>query len=296
MAQRVKRRHHKDPAALRERSRLAGLASQQPDVLIRRLARMGLTGDQRQLLAEVAAGTDDGAARPDPGPWDADLSAARTAVSGLGMRLAIWQARAEPDARARRCAADAITAIDTALAALHQIRVRTGPRDPPRRRPGRRPRRRPDRRRPGEAVRPPETETAPGRSSPPKAAPASSRRQAPSTGQDRPGRRQAGSGAVSVYCPDHDPILRAGHVRCHTCGRTAYPADAEWVGDRILVAYAPACEHSRPQAWLVDPAATAPIPDWCIALAVTTGSPCRKRPRPGSAFCWQHGPARRRVP
>ncbi len=62
--------------------------------------------------------------QPDSDPWDADLSAATSAVEGLGVLLAIWQARAEPDARARRCASDAITAIDTALAALHQIRAR----------------------------------------------------------------------------------------------------------------------------------------------------------------------------
>jgi hypothetical protein len=48
------RRHHKDPAALRERNRLAGLASQRPEVLIRRLARMDLTDAHRQQLTELA--------------------------------------------------------------------------------------------------------------------------------------------------------------------------------------------------------------------------------------------------
>lgn len=61
--------------------------------------------------------------RPDPGPFDADWSATRTAVENLGPWRAIWDTRREPDAFARRCAADAIDAIDTALAALHRIRA-----------------------------------------------------------------------------------------------------------------------------------------------------------------------------
>jgi hypothetical protein len=56
MARRPKRRHHKDVAALRERNRLAGVASQRPDVLIRRLAHMDLTDEQRQKLADIGAG------------------------------------------------------------------------------------------------------------------------------------------------------------------------------------------------------------------------------------------------
>jgi hypothetical protein len=59
-----------------------------------------------------------------PDPLDADLSALHSAVDDLGPWLAIWQARREPDARARRCASDAIDAIDTALAALHRVRAR----------------------------------------------------------------------------------------------------------------------------------------------------------------------------
>jgi hypothetical protein len=54
---------------------------------------------------------------------DADLSALRTAVDSLGPWLAIWEHRAEPDAHARRCASDAVDAIDQALAALHAIRA-----------------------------------------------------------------------------------------------------------------------------------------------------------------------------
>lgn len=58
-----------------------------------------------------------------PDPFDADLSALHSHVDNLGPWLAIWQARREPDAHARRCANDAIDAIDAALRALHSIRA-----------------------------------------------------------------------------------------------------------------------------------------------------------------------------
>lgn len=61
-------------------------------------------------------------ARPDP--WDADLSVARDRVDDLGVWLAIWSARTEPDAFARRCAGDAIAAADDLLAATYRIRAR----------------------------------------------------------------------------------------------------------------------------------------------------------------------------
>jgi hypothetical protein len=57
-------------------------------------------------------------------PWDAALSAIRASVDDLGAWLAIWQARTEPDAHARRCASDAGDAIDAALLELHGIRAR----------------------------------------------------------------------------------------------------------------------------------------------------------------------------
>ena len=61
---------------------------------------------------------------PEPGAFDPDLSLATSAVEGLGELLATWQARAEPDAPARRAGSAAITAIDTATAALYRIRAR----------------------------------------------------------------------------------------------------------------------------------------------------------------------------
>ncbi|MGH3192687.1 MAG: hypothetical protein ACRDOL_36655 [Streptosporangiaceae bacterium] len=58
-----------------------------------------------------------------PDPFDAALSAVHDAVDNLGPWLAIWEARTEPDAHARRCASDAIDAIDAALLGLHSIRA-----------------------------------------------------------------------------------------------------------------------------------------------------------------------------
>ncbi len=41
-------------------------------------------------------------------------------------------------------------------------------------------------------------------------------------------------------CTGHDPITVAGSVTCHACKGRAYPADAEWITDRlILAAYGP---------------------------------------------------------
>jgi hypothetical protein len=57
-----------------------------------------------------------------PDPFDAALSALHSRVDNIGPWIGIWEARREPDAHARRCANDAIDAIDGALAALHRIR------------------------------------------------------------------------------------------------------------------------------------------------------------------------------
>jgi len=61
---------------------------------------------------------------PGPDPYDADVSIARNGVDDLGVGLAVWSYRREPDAHARRAANDALDAIDAALAALHRIRAR----------------------------------------------------------------------------------------------------------------------------------------------------------------------------
>ena len=51
-----------------------------------------------------------------------DLTVIRSSVDDLGVRIAIWEGRTEPDAPARRCANDAMDAIDASLAAHYHIR------------------------------------------------------------------------------------------------------------------------------------------------------------------------------
>jgi hypothetical protein len=57
-------------------------------------------------------------------PYNAPLSALRSRVDDLGTWLAIWENRTKPDAHARRCAADAVDAIDGALRSLYNVRQR----------------------------------------------------------------------------------------------------------------------------------------------------------------------------
>ena len=54
--------------------------------------------------------------------YDAPLSTLANGAEVLGTWLAIWEARNEPDAHARRCASDAIDAIDAMLRDLHTVR------------------------------------------------------------------------------------------------------------------------------------------------------------------------------
>jgi len=56
--------------------------------------------------------------------YDAPLSALRSGVDDLGAWLGIWEGRTEPDARARRCANDAMDAIDAMLRDLYLVRGR----------------------------------------------------------------------------------------------------------------------------------------------------------------------------
>lgn len=62
------------------------------------------------------------------GPGDRDyddaLSSIRNGAEDLAVALAIWETRNEPDAYARRCASDAVDAIDAALRELHGVRAR----------------------------------------------------------------------------------------------------------------------------------------------------------------------------
>ncbi len=55
---------------------------------------------------------------------DDALSAIRGHVEDLAVWLGIWEARNEPDAHARRCASDAVGAIDAMLRDLYEVRAR----------------------------------------------------------------------------------------------------------------------------------------------------------------------------
>jgi hypothetical protein len=57
-------------------------------------------------------------------PYDQPLSALRGHAEDLAAWVAIWEARTEPDAHARRCASDAIDAIDAMLRELTMVRAR----------------------------------------------------------------------------------------------------------------------------------------------------------------------------
>ncbi len=57
-------------------------------------------------------------------PYDAALSAILSQAEDLGTWIGIWENRREPDAHARRCASDAVDAIDAMLGHLYDVRAR----------------------------------------------------------------------------------------------------------------------------------------------------------------------------
>ena len=56
--------------------------------------------------------------------YDNAVTALRSHIEDLAIWITIWEARKEPDAHARRCASNAVDAIDAMLQALHKIRAR----------------------------------------------------------------------------------------------------------------------------------------------------------------------------
>jgi len=56
-------------------------------------------------------------------PYDAPLSAILSQAEDLSTWLGIWENRKEPDAHARRCASDAVDAIDAMLCHLYGVRT-----------------------------------------------------------------------------------------------------------------------------------------------------------------------------
>ena len=59
-----------------------------------------------------------------PDAYDAPLSVILSSVEDISVWLAIWLARTEPDAEARRCTSRAIDSIDAVLLEMHGIRAR----------------------------------------------------------------------------------------------------------------------------------------------------------------------------
>ena len=58
-----------------------------------------------------------------PDAYDDAVTAIRGHIQDLGAWLRIWVNRKEPDARARRCASDAVDAIDSMLGHLYGVRA-----------------------------------------------------------------------------------------------------------------------------------------------------------------------------
>jgi hypothetical protein len=58
-----------------------------------------------------------------PDAYDDALSAIRGHVDDLGAWLVVWANRQEPDAHARRCAGDAVGAVDAMLGHLYGVRT-----------------------------------------------------------------------------------------------------------------------------------------------------------------------------
>jgi hypothetical protein len=102
---------------------------------------------------------------------------------------------------------------------------------------------------------------------------------------------------VIAYHPDQDPILCAGFIRCGTCGRAAFPVDAEWAGIGLILASYPApCSHAHGVTMIVDPGglATAGVDRArYVAGRRCAGLNRRRRPcgayaSPGSDYCIAH--------
>jgi hypothetical protein len=95
-----------------------------------------------------------------------------------------------------------------------------------------------------------------------------------------------------------DSILFAGLASCPMCGRMAYPSDASWLDDRLIVATFPApCAHSAARIVVIDPGQLPPtsgdpslhLPGRrCAGRTRRSGRPCRAYAEVGSDFCNLH--------
>jgi len=111
-----------------------------------------------------------------------------------------------------------------------------------------------------------------------------------------------------IYCPEHDPILRAGFARCTECSQINFPAEAAWLPDGLILAiYPPVCSHhARSTMRIVDPAALPErdpgfdldryftlevyLPGRRCAGTTRRGRRCRSPAQGGSEYCAMHRP------
>jgi len=86
-----------------------------------------------------------------------------------------------------------------------------------------------------------------------------------------------------------DPIREAGRQWCPRCRTEAFPRDAAWIGeDLILVTYERLCEHQGETTQLVVPSGLTVATDRCHGYTVA-GTWCLNRPRRGARYCGAHG-------
>lgn len=80
---------------------------------------------------------------------------------------------------------------------------------------------------------------------------------------------------MSHYCGRHDPLVAAGRLACRICGALAYPIDAEWLGDDLVLATFPArCEHGPDAAaYIITPSELAePSAPFCRVCGEPAGT------------------------
>ena len=107
-----------------------------------------------------------------------------------------------------------------------------------------------------------------------------------------------------TYCPEHDPILRAGSARCTRCNRIVFPVDADCLPGGLILPLPAVCSHARGAVMIVDPA-TLPerdpgfdleryfalelyLPGRRCVGSTRYGRRCRSPARPGSEYCPKH--------
>jgi hypothetical protein len=108
------------------------------------------------------------------------------------------------------------------------------------------------------------------------------------------------------YGSGQDPLLLAGVLRCTICGRAAFPVDATWVDELVLLAdYGRPCPHTRGGLVLVDLRGLDVGQQFVRLMSAAElaryvpgrrclgrnrfGKPCRAYAGAGSDYCDHHG-------